>query len=295
MEEDKIRMPAVAGQFYDENPSRLRREIEGFIKGGDAAARKLVDGLGAVRAVVVPHAGYMYSGGVAARTMAVAARSGIKRIVVIAPSHRCRLTGIAVPDYTKCRTSLGDINVDTEAIEKIPQDRLFPRTDQPHAQEHAMEVELPLAQVIFPGVPVVPLICGQIDSKAAVILACGLMPLWGKDSLWVISSDFTHYGDSFGYVPFSDDVPRKLRELDLGAVEKITSLDFAGFGSYIDRTGATICGACPISVMLAAAHKAATNGERLDARLIEYTTSGELTGDYSHTVSYAGIAVCAVL
>ncbi len=286
MQERAVRLPTVAGQFYEANPTRLRKDIERFL-----AEKELVKLKGAVRAVILPHAGYMYSGGVAARTMAVAKGEKFTRLVVIAPSHRCPVAGIAVPSYAKCRTPLGDMEVDLEAVGNIPQTKLFPRTDQPHAQEHALEVELPLAQVIFPDTPVVPLICGQIDSRTASELADGLMPLWGDGNLWIISSDFTHYGASFAYVPFTDDVPQCLKDLDLGAVEKIVKLDRRGFEEYVRRTGATICGAHPIAVMLAAAEKAAAKGERLEGELVEYTTSGELTGDYSHTVSYAGIAV----
>ncbi len=139
--------------------------------------------------------------------------------------------------------------------------------------------------------PIIPLICGHVDKQIAECIGKILLQFFGPSTLWVISSDFTHFGYSFGYVPFKTDVPENLRKLDLGAVEKISALDFDGFSKYVESTGATICGANPIRILLKTANLAAAKGAELKASLIEYTTSGESTGDWSHCVSYAGIAV----
>ncbi|MFA6291903.1 MAG: AmmeMemoRadiSam system protein B, partial [Victivallales bacterium] len=153
-------------------------------------------------------------------------------------------------------------------------------------------VELPFLQVLFPELPIVPVICGHADLEIAGDISEVLYPFMNSETLWVTSSDFTHFGRQFGYMPFTKDIPDKLRELDTGAVEKIISLDCAGFSDYVDDTGATICGANPIKVFLKTIEKASSLADsKFFPELTGYTTSGELTGDYSHTVSYAGIVI----
>jgi AmmeMemoRadiSam system protein A len=112
--------------------------------------------------------------------------------------------------------------------------------------------------------------------------------LWQPDTIWIISSDFTHYGHHFGYTPFTRDVPERLEQLDKGAVDYIEKLDMNGFLDYVERTGATICGAIPIAVLIAAV---TSRPSQYTCRLITYTTSGKLTRDYAHSVSYASLAV----
>jgi hypothetical protein len=112
--------------------------------------------------------------------------------------------------------------------------------------------------------------------------------LWSPDTLWVISSDFTHYGENFDYVPFRKDVPKALEDLDRGAIDRILKLDTAGFQEYVERTGATICGRLPIALLLAGLER---TGGKCQCQLIEYTNSGRQTRDYDHCVSYASIAV----
>jgi MEMO1 family protein len=117
------------------------------------------------------------------------------------------------------------------------------------------------------------------------------LPLWKSDTLWVISSDFTHFGHSFGYVPFTGDVEHKLKELDMGAVKKILALDSKGFSDYIEDTGATICGAAPIEILLKTI-ELANCADSIKTELLECTNSGEISGDFSHCVGYSSIAFC---
>ena len=284
----KVRLATVAGKFYEKIPSQLRKNIEDFLantKGADLLPEDAV-----VQAVIVPHAGYAFSGKTAAKTFSSAVKnSNYKRIIVIAPSHYVGFSGIAIPTYEACSTPLGDLTVDMDAIDKLS-GKHFTKNDSAHMQEHSLEVELPFIQTLFPKTPVMPFVCGQIDSSSASDIAETLLPFWNSETLWVISSDFTHYGHQFNYVPFTENVPEKLKELDSGAIDKILDFDLDAFEKYLQETGATICGRNPIMVMLATA-QLAKDKDSLKAKLIDYTTSGELTGDYNHTVSYAGIAV----
>ncbi len=284
----KVRLATVAGKFYDKIPGQLKKNISSYL--AEIPKKDLLPEDANAQAVIVPHAGYSFSGKTAAKTFSIAAKnSNFKRIILIAPSHYVGFTGLALPSYEACSTPLGDIAVDTKSIDKLSNKNLI-RNDNAHAHEHSLEVELPFIQTLFPKIPIMPFVCGHIDTNMAKDIAKTLLPFWNSETLWVISSDFTHYGHQFSYVPFTEDVPKNLKKLDFGAIDRILDFDLPGFDGYISKTGATICGRNPIMIMLAAADLAENKG-LLKTKLIDYTTSGELTGDYKHTVSYAGIAV----
>ena len=288
---DSIREPAVAGQFYDSNPKVLRNHIEQML--ADCGSVKAKPGK-YVQAVIVPHAGYVYSGKTAAKTLKAAGTSKYKRAIVISPSHSFPFKGLALSSYDAYKTPLGNIPVDKVLSNEIRSRkcRWINEMDEVHIPEHSLEVELPFLQVLLPELPILPIVCGHIDLDIAGSISENLYPFMNNETLWVVSSDFTHFGRQFGYRPFTEDIPEKLRELDIGAVEKIISLDCKGFSSYVEETGATICGANPIKVLLKTIEKASKNsGSAFVPELAAYTTSGELTGDYSHTVSYAGIVI----
>jgi hypothetical protein len=284
-----LREPSVAGQFYPASAARLRADVTDLLAQADPTVP--AQG-GRVQALIVPHAGYVYSGLTAAKAFAVARQGTYRRALVIAPSHRTAFSGLAAADFTAYRTPLGEMPVDHQAQAEIVSAagsavRPLPRA---HLGEHALEVELPFLQVLFPDLPIVPFICGQLDAANLAALARALTPLWTPETLWVISSDFTHYGAPFGYLPFVVEVKENLAALDGGAIDRILALDEPGFAAYIAETGATICGANPIRLLLAVAAARAAARDPVEPRLVDYTTSGELTGDWSHCVSYAGIA-----
>jgi len=282
---ENIREAAVAGRFYTGNPGQLRVEVETMLQ---EAENKITV---SPQALIVPHAGYVFSGKTAARTFATAADRQYQRAIVLAPSHQVPFAGLAACEYDSYQTPLGEISIDHEIMKQLTDSGSanIRELTQAHAFEHALEVELPFLQVLFPGLPIVPFICGQVDEAITADLAASLRPYLKPENLWVISSDFTHYGQPFRYVPFAEDIPGKLRELDLGAVAKITDLDSRGFADYVDRTGATICGSNPIRVLLKTIELGMAAGDKIQAELVDYITSGKISGDYSHCVSYAGV------
>jgi len=282
----EVRQPCVAGQFYEADPSKLRRTVQRLA----AELPALAATAPFPRALILPHAGYVYSAPTAVKALAAARGRSYKRILLLAPSHRVPFGGLASAPFKAYKTPLGEMPVDMEALKSLmasgcPFLREMP---QAHSHEHSLEVELPLLQELLPPAPILPLICGHVGDEEASSLAAALKPLWSRETLWIVSSDFTHYGDSFGYVPFRKDVEESLRKLDLGAVSKIEALDPKGFSEYVESTGATICGAAPIRVMLELASR---SGERLSAKLADYSNSGALTGDWSHCVGYAGVVI----
>lgn len=285
----KVRRPYVAGQFYEGNAGKLKSCIEQMVANSTVKPSSK-----RIRAVILPHAGMSFSGQVAVDTLMTAAGSKYSKMVVIAPSHRIPFKGLALADYSLFNTPLGDIKADIPAIQALAEvnPAVMNIMSRAHEYEHSLEVELPLLQELFPEAELIPGIAGFIDEKTSEMIAEALFPHWNEDTLWVISSDFTHYGFSFQYIPFKADIPENLEKLDMGAVDKILDVDLHGFGNYVHRTGATICGAAPIKVLLATIRKSINAGNGISGKLVSYTTSGKLTGDYSHCVSYAGISFC---
>ncbi len=280
------RTPVVAGQFYPGQPDQLNREISHFLD-TDVKLRNP----GRLQALVVPHAGYAFSGNTAGKAFSLCRNApGIRRVAVLAPSHRVGLRGASVGNYSAFSTPLGNMEVDTAVCAELTAASSLINTDtQPHRFEHALEVQLPFIQHLLPEAQLIPLVCGDMDVTDIRRLANALTAyLLRPDTLIVVSSDFTHYGSSFGFMPFRNNVPERVRELDMGAIEQISSKDLDGFKAYISKTGATICGRIPIAVLLAMLEQ---TDSRFAVETVDYTSSGLITGDFDHTVSYAALAV----
>lgn len=280
---DKICMEStLAGAWYEADPERLRAELDGYLR----EARTEADP--ALFAVIVPHAGYAYSGPCAAAGMkALAARKNLRRVVVIGFSHRVGMPNrISVPGKeTHYRSPLGETPLDTAAIADLLRNPLFGDAPATRRGENSVEMQLPLLQAALEGRDwtLVPVTLGQLDDEARGQAAAALGGLLDGKTALVVSSDFTHYGPNFGYVPFRTNVEAQLRELDGGAIQKILAGDADGFAEYCEETGATICGQDSIGVLL----RMLPAGFR--ARELAYDTSGRRTGDFGNSVSYAAI------
>lgn len=286
--ERAVKKAMFAGQFYEGGELALKHD---FFEMLDYAAlhEKGFPEL-PVRAVILPHAGYVFSGRTAFRTLFTAKHRNFSKAILIAPSHRSSFTGLACSGHSGYQTPLGALDVDMETVQhlKTSDPTMIFSSEQIHEYEHSLEVELPMLKFFFENIKIIPLICGRINKVSAAELASLLMPYWRDDILWVISSDFTHYGKSFGYLPFTEDLQKNIEKLDKGAIEKILNFDADGFAAYQAATHATICGENPIMILLSLLQKI-KDTESIKSRLVEYTTSGVLTGDYNHCVSYAGI------
>ena len=286
-DEKKVRMPVVAGQFYDGDPLQLRRRL---METEAAFPVPVAAGEALPRAVILPHAGYMFSLKTAFKTLRLAARGKFRRVVLLAPSHRVGFRGLALSPYDTMRTPFGDLPVDRDAAtvlaERAP--GVFAVREDAHCAEHALEVQLPLLQYVFGAVEVLPLVCGGLSGALLAKAADCLTGEWRADTLWVISSDFTHYGPRFDYVPFREEVAENLRRLDGGAIDRICRRDAAGLTAYWQQTGATICGIFGILLLLAVLDRV-DPGKVLRGEMADYSNSGELTGDWGDCVSYAGV------
>jgi len=276
----KVRPAAKAGSWYERNPESLRKTLKGYFQAAKTDGRK-----GRVRALISPHAGYSYSGPTAAIGYKALKGSKYKRVIVLAPSHYAHFSGGSIADVTHYETPLGRIPLDRKACDALLKIEHFTTVPSAHTSEHSLELQLPFLQMMLKdGFELIPIVISSVGDSEFKKLANALTPYWDDDTLVVASSDFTHFGASFGYTPFKEDLPKNLGKLDMGAVDQIVALDFQGFNRYVKKTGATICGRNPIALLVCMA-----NEKKMKADLLHYTTSGAMTGDYATSVSYASI------
>jgi AmmeMemoRadiSam system protein B len=184
-----LRPPAVAGSFYPADPDRLRSQVSGLLAGAPATA-----GL-TPKALIAPHAGYAYSGRVAAAAFATLrdCAAAKRRVVLIGPAHYVAVRGIAAPAAEVLATPLGRVGVDAQGLREIADLPCVVRSDVAHASEHSLEVELPFLQMLLPSFAVVPLVVGEASPQE---VAQVLGRLWGgSETLLVVSSDLSHYQD----------------------------------------------------------------------------------------------------
>lgn len=274
-----MRISRIAGSWYPGERDELRGLVTRLIEQADVPelpARPF--------AVIAPHAGIQFSGAAAACAYRPLQGAGMSRVLLLGPSHVAPLRGIATSGVSVYQTPLGTVPVDRAVTEELSGHPLFQAPRSAEQSEHSLEMQLPFLQCVLGEFSIVPLIVGEMRAPDYVAAAAALQPYLDGSTVVAVSSDFTHYGPRFGYMPFQSDVRRNLRELDGGAIDLISAGDCNGFLDYLDRTGATICGARPIGVLL----RLLPEGAR--GILLSYYTSGDLLGDYRDTVSYAAIA-----
>jgi AmmeMemoRadiSam system protein B len=262
MQRAKIRPPAVAGSFYPGSPQRLRAELESLLADAPVrAAHRL-------KAVIAPHAGYVYSGKIAASAFVQLRERAkeITRVVLIGPAHYLALRGIAVPTVEAFETPLGPVPVDHAALAAIADLPCVLANDAAHAPEHALEVELPFLQMTLGHFQVVPLLVGDAEPKE---VAQALRRLWGgAETLIVISSDLSHYHDY-----------ESARRLDAATAGTIERGDWAQLGSR------NACGFLPIAGLLV---ETAQRG--LAAQRLALCNSGDSAGGRDRVVGYGAWA-----
>ncbi len=269
----------LAGAWYEADAQSLRQELRGYLQKAE------VQPVDSLCALIVPHAGYRWSGQTAAYAYKLLQGRHYKRVVVLGPSHRVPMENVAsVPDYTHYETPLGQVPLDREFIDYLLRFPEFQSVPYAHDGEHSVQIQLPWLQTVLKEFRFVPIVVGQLDRPTMRRIANILHGVVDRDTLVVASSDFTHYGPNYGYTPFRKDVPENLKKLDMGAWERIQRKDFDGFFDYIAETGTTICGRYAIGVLLSMLPKNAS------ARLLHYDTSGHVGGDYTNSVSYLAVA-----
>ncbi|QLH74763.1 MAG: MEMO1 family protein [Methanomassiliicoccales archaeon] len=269
-----VRRPAVAGQFYSSRAASLRAEVEGcFLSpiGPGMLPKLALNGPRRIVGAMVPHAGLMYSGPVAAHVYNAIASDGFpETFVIIGPNHHGVGKGVAV-STEDFETPLGEVKVDRELVSRlrgvVEQDRVA------HMYEHSIEVQLPFLQYIRPDIKLVAISMGYQDHETAKELASSIRrAAEGKDIIVLASSDMSHY------VP-----PSTAKGMDSKVIERILALDAKGVYDAVNRLGVSMCGYGPAMAMLMA-----SDGSK--AELLKYATSGDVT-PMQQVVGYAGIVV----
>ncbi|HEX7044647.1 MAG TPA: AmmeMemoRadiSam system protein B [Burkholderiales bacterium] len=263
MRSANVRRPAVAGLFYPADPHALAREVERLLAQAAAAPAP------PPKAIIVPHAGYIYSGPIAASAYARlrAARDIIRRVVLLGPAHRVGFHGLALPSAQYFESPLGRVPLDARAIERIADLPQVLVLDHAHAEEHSLEVHLPFLQALFADFALVPLVVGQ---AGAAQVGEVIERLWGgPETLIVVSSDLSHY------YPYET-----AQRLDRATSAAIEALRYEALGD------ADACGCIPISGLL---HVARQRG--LAVRTIDLRNSGDTAGPRDRVVGYGAYLV----
>ncbi|MGO9586528.1 MAG: AmmeMemoRadiSam system protein B [Limisphaerales bacterium] len=253
-----VRQPAVAGQFYPDDPEKLRMEVNDFI----AAAKTDTDKI--PKAIIAPHAGYMYSGPIAGSAYACLARGRdrFKRVVLLGPSHFVALDGLAASSATVFQSPLGPVPVDEEALARVRALPLVTTLDAAHRHEHSLEVHLPFLQIALGEFKLVPLAVG--DATANEVGAV-LNELWGgRETCIVVSSDLSHYHDY-----------QTAQQMDRETARAIESLNW----EKLDADQA--CGCQPIRGLLRVAKE-----RGLRCRTMDLRNSGDTSGGRDRVVGY---------
>ena len=265
---DEIRKPAYAGSFYPETRADLTALIKHLISGIKQPHINPPPNT-SLKALIMPHAGYMYSGGTAAHISLALRENQFKNVIVLAPDHRVGFTGCAISDVTAYETPLGRIPINENAATLRDNYQFFQSVLASDRLEHSVEVVLPFLQYVLKNFELIPIVMGQ-DSGLADRVSAALDPLMDQNTLLVVSSDLSHY------LPYAEAVAR-----DRETIKTILDLDA---DKLLTRENAA-CGRIPILVVI---HMARRHGWQ--PTLLHYSNSGDTSGDRSRVVGYAAIA-----
>ena len=276
----------IAGSWYPGAPDEIRAIA------GDWESRVASDAgtSSTPNVLILPHAGWAYSGETAWRAVRLVKGAKFSRVVLLAPSHRAWIENrLVAPEASAVSTPLGEIRIDNDFIDRMALVAPVARNSKVHLAEHATQIEYPLLQLALgEGFSLVPLIVGSLGADQMAMCARALSRMMDADTLLVVSSDFTHYGDDFSYAPYGAkggvSVRERVSSVDAEALSFIEKGDADAFAANVRETGATICGHVPIELALRAFPK----GTSLTR--VHYETSGDAEGDFTRFVCYAAVA-----
>lgn len=317
---EQIRLTRFAGSWYPAQPNVLDSDLSQYLKRAKEqlpkeqlskeqiakqvpaklqAARQQVmavqtkkQDIANILAIIVPHAGYMFSGQTAAFAYQSLSPNKYKRVFLLGPSHHVAFKGAALPSEGSFATPLGDLQVDAMVIHKFLKLPYFQESDMVFDSEHSLEMQLPWIRKTLGNIKLIPLAIGVVGNKEIKQIVNALMDELTEGDLIVISSDFTHYGPRFDYQPFSDEysleaLQAKIKELDFKALDCLKTLDSQTLLEFYERSHDTICGIYPCAILLSLL-PANTN-----VKLLKYATSQDVQKDPDgNSVSYMAI-VCS--
>ncbi len=268
------RDPVVAGSFYPSNADKLRGDIEHYIS---KVQKKKLDG--EIVGLISPHAGYIYSGPVAAYSYAQLIDSDVEVAVVLAPSHRARFGGASVIPDGIYETPLGEVPIDSRIGERLVQKPHLSFIKEVHMAEHSLEVQVPFLQGVLKGFSVVPIIVGITEVKTCLEIAEEIYSVLKDEDrkfVIVISTDLSHY---FPY--------EKATQIDNIFIENLQKFDEMVLFEALSRDDAQACGEGPVLTGMSVAKK--LGAHRID--VLKYANSGDTAGGKDQVVGYLSAAI----
>jgi len=281
----EIHSSPYSGQWYPADPAQLRALLDAlWARSAERTGSFL---LPEGRAFLVPHAGLVYSGTVAASVYRHIERQRPRSVIAAGFAHHGAPGGVWIPEVEVYRTPLGDMAVDGGLAKRLASTGGFRTISEARVCDHSVEIQIPLLQKAVPDARIVPLYVSSMSAAARAEAASHLAECLTPETVLIASSDLTHFGGAFGYVPFPADAAagERLRRLDFEVLEATGSLREDLFLETLDQTGATVCGRDPVALMLAAVRRIEPEREIFQS-VLDYQTSGEITGDFHHSVSY---------
>jgi MEMO1 family protein len=271
MAAQKVRESVIAGTWYPGDPRKLKTEIEKYLEEATTASMSGLIGL------VVPHAGYVYSGRVAAHAYKALQHQPFDRVLILAPSHRAHFQGASTFNLGGFRTPLGIVPLDHEIIDALDSKPFVRFNPQAHDQEHSLEIQLPFLQVVLKDFVLTPIVMGEQSFENCRQISDAIVEVCrGKHVLLIASSDLSHF--------HSYD---RAKELDQHVLDRLSGLDPEGLSRDLSEGQCEACGGGPmVTIMLAARELGARQ-----AKVLRYANSGDVTGDHAGVVGYVSAAL----
>lgn len=283
----RVHKPPTCGFWYPEDGSQLRDLLDSAFE--ESRRRTGPDPPARAAAYVVPHAAPMYSGVVAAAVYRSIAARPPECIIVAGFCHDGGVDGIAIPDVDLYQTPLGTIQIHAEMLRQMCDCEPFAITPEPLVCDHSVEIQLPFLSYSCGQVRVAPLYVGRLNAQERQCAAGLLARLLDQGAILMASSDFTHFGKRFGYLPYPPDqeAPGRVRLLDARVIEAAASLRYEEFLDTLLAYESTVCGRDPIALLLSTVRSMSAAPIQ---RELDYQSSAELTGNFREFVSYVALA-----
>ena len=281
-----------AGSWYKDDPSLLAKEIGGYL----SKSEKL-DQYQSLKSIIVPHAGYRFCGPTAGKSFININPSNYDRVVILGPSHHQYFQACGLTPFDSFETPFGDVNVDTKTINKLlgNTNLFFTLSETTDVKEHSIEMEMPFLKYIFgkKDFSLIPIMVGHNDLMTNTEIGKALYDLYeDPKTLFVISSDFCHWGQNFGFTYYDkkyDNIWESTQDLDKQALDIISEMNSAKLDQYFKKTRNTICGRNPITIVLSIIenYKKNHSDKKISFDTVGYSQSNHVKSKYETSVSYA--------
>lgn len=275
----RVRRPAVAGTFYPAQREQLVSQIQDSFSGPlGPDTVKPQQCTGHIFGIICPHAGYAYSGQVAAQSYRAISSQDHDLAIILGPNHWGLGADIATSGDCIWQTPLGDVTVDSEAVKMACTHEMIQDDFDSHVRDHSLEVQLPMLQSVFVGIRILPIIMRRQDIDAAILLGNAVADVAQRTGAIVIaSSDFTHY-----------EANEHAYRQDGALLEAVCSMDVDRFYRTLEDLGSSACGYGAIAAAMVSCRRLGATG----GTVLQYATSGDVTGDTDSVVGYGSVAFC---